>query len=129
MTGYQAVIGPNTAFTPDFKPLQFKDFTDGVNATILVGESRSLVPWTKPEDLPLDMNLPLSGLGSHHGYHNNGFNALFADGSVRFLKSLHRSQRVSRCSPGTGMTRYPRRIIRKSRWPSLLVALNHRLTG
>ena len=33
------------------------------------------------------MNLPLAGLGSHHGYHNNGFNAVFADGSVRFLKS------------------------------------------
>ena len=49
--------------------------------------SRSIVPWTKPEDLPLDLSLPLSGLGSYHGYHNNGFNALFADGSVRFLKS------------------------------------------
>ena len=48
--------------------------------------SRS-VPWTKPEDLPLDLSVPLSGLGSHHGYHNNGFNALFADGSVRFLKN------------------------------------------
>ena len=33
------------------------------------------------------MTFPLAGLGSHHGYHNNGFNALFADGSVRFLKS------------------------------------------
>ena len=29
MTGYQVVIGPNTAFTPDFKPLQARDFTDG----------------------------------------------------------------------------------------------------
>jgi prepilin-type processing-associated H-X9-DG protein len=87
MTGYQAVIGSNTAFTPDFTPLKFEDFTDGLAWTLLVGESRRLVPWTKPEDLPLDMNLPLSGLGSHHGYHNNGLNALFADGSVRFLKS------------------------------------------
>jgi hypothetical protein len=75
MTGYQAVIGPATAFTPDFKPLRFQDFTDGLEGTLLVSESRRCVPWTKPEDLPLDMGLPLTRLGSHHGYHNNGFNA------------------------------------------------------
>jgi prepilin-type processing-associated H-X9-DG protein len=87
MTGYQAVIGPSTAFTPDFQPLRFQDFTDGLSSTLLAGESRRLVPWTKPEDLPFNTPLSLSGLGSHHGYHNNGFNALMADGSVRFLKS------------------------------------------
>ncbi len=86
MTAYQVVLGPRTAFPPDFKPLQFQDFTDGLPVTLIVGESRHPVPWTKPEDLPLDMTVPLTGLGSHHGYHNNGFNALFADGSVRFLK-------------------------------------------
>jgi prepilin-type processing-associated H-X9-DG protein len=87
MTGYQAVIGLSAAFTPDFKSLRFADFTDGLSNTLLVGESRRGVPWTKPDDLPFDMSLPLSGLGSDHGYHNNGFNALFADGSVQFLKS------------------------------------------
>ena len=86
MTGYQVVVGPNTAFTPDLKPVRFRDIADGLAGTLLVGESRRPVPWTKPEDLPLDMTVPLYGLGSHHGYHNNGFNALFADGSVRFLK-------------------------------------------
>ncbi len=87
MTGYQVVIGTDTAFTPDFKPQRFQDFTDGVRNTILVGESSRGVPWTKPEVLPIDTTLPLFGLGSHHGYHNNGFNVLFADGAVRFLKS------------------------------------------
>jgi prepilin-type processing-associated H-X9-DG protein len=87
MTGYQAVVGPETAFTPDFALVQFADITDGTSNTLLIGESRRCVPWTKPEDLPLDTNLPLFGLGSHHGYHNNGFNVLFADGAVRFLKS------------------------------------------
>jgi prepilin-type processing-associated H-X9-DG protein len=87
MTGYQVVIGPDTAFTPDFKPVRFEDFTDGLNNTLIIGESRHAVPWTKPEDLPFDTALPRIGLGSHHGYHNNGFNASFADGSVRFLKS------------------------------------------
>jgi prepilin-type processing-associated H-X9-DG protein len=87
MTNYQVVIGPDTAFTPDFKPLRFQDFTDGPSKTVLVGESRRSVPWTKPEDRPFNMAVPLTGLGSHHGYHNNGFNAGFGDGSVRFLKS------------------------------------------
>jgi prepilin-type processing-associated H-X9-DG protein len=83
------VIGPDTAFTPNFKPLhsRFQDFPDGLDHTLLVGESRRCVPWTKPEDLPLDTRVPLTGLGSHHGNHNDGFNVLFGDGSVRFVKS------------------------------------------
>jgi prepilin-type processing-associated H-X9-DG protein len=89
MTNYEAVIGPDTAFTPDFKPLRsrFQDFPDGLDRTLFIGESRRCVPWTKPEDLPLDRSVPLTGLGSHHGYHNDGFNVLFGDGSVRFVKS------------------------------------------
>jgi prepilin-type processing-associated H-X9-DG protein len=86
MTGYQAVVGPSTAFTPDFAPLTFQDFTDGSDRTLLIGETRRLVPWTKPEDLPFDTPDALAGLGSDHGYHDNGFNVLFADGSVHFLK-------------------------------------------
>ena len=87
MTNYVVVIGPDTAFTPDFKPLALPDFTNGTSNTILLGETRRGIPWTKPEDLYVDMNVPLTGLGSHHGYHDNGFNVVFADGSVRFLKS------------------------------------------
>ena len=86
MTGYQAVIGSDTAFTPDFRPLRVQDFSDGTSNTVLIGETRRCVPWTKPEDLRLDVKVPLMGLGSHHGHQNNGFHVLFADGSVRFLK-------------------------------------------
>jgi prepilin-type processing-associated H-X9-DG protein len=86
MTGYQVVISPNTAFTPDFKPLRVLEFTDGLDRTLIVSESRHFVPWTKPEDLPFDMSVPLSGLGSYHGHHDNGFNVLLGDGSVRFFK-------------------------------------------
>jgi prepilin-type processing-associated H-X9-DG protein len=87
MTGYQVVIGSNTVFTPDFKSVTFHGITDGLHNTLLVGESQRNVPWTKPEDLRDALPLPLNGLGSHHGDHNNGFHALMVDGSVRFLKS------------------------------------------
>ncbi len=86
-TGYLAVVGASTVFRPDGKPVRFQDITDGAERTILVGESTHSVPWTKPEDRSFDTNLPLFGLGSRHGYHNNGFNVVFADGSAQFLKS------------------------------------------
>ena len=85
MTGYQAVVGPDTAFTPDFRPLRYQDFTDGTSYTLLIGETRRCVPWTKPEDLPFDMGIPLMRLGSYHD--NNGFNLLYTDGAVRFTKN------------------------------------------
>jgi prepilin-type processing-associated H-X9-DG protein len=87
MTEYQAVIGLDTAFTPDFKPLRVQDFTDGTTSTLLIGESRRSVPWTKPADLSFNMGVPLSGLGSYHGRPDEGFNALFADGHVGFIKN------------------------------------------
>ena len=82
-TGYQVVVGPGTIFPPDFTRVTFADVTDGTEQTLLVGESTQWVPWSKPDDLQLDSPLPSFGLSSHH---NKGYNALMADGSVRFLK-------------------------------------------
>jgi len=58
------------------------DITDGVSNTILLVESKRDVPWTKPEDIPFDPNSPSRGL---EGFNENGFNAAFADGAVRFI--------------------------------------------
>ena len=58
------------------------DLTDGTSNTILAVEAKRDVPWTKPEDIPFDLNGPLPELG---GFMQNGFNAAFADGSVRFI--------------------------------------------
>lgn len=87
LTGYQVVEGAATAFPPDLRMLRIADITDGLSNTIFVGETRETVPWTSPNDLSFDGPSPLHGLGSHHGYHDNGFNALLGDGSVRFFRS------------------------------------------
>ena len=82
MTNYQVIVGPDTIFTPDFKPVAITDIPDGGYRTFLFGESPRKVPWTKPEDLPININLPLHGLGNHDGFYMG-----FADGHARYFKS------------------------------------------
>lgn len=60
---------------------------DGTSNTILAVEAKRDVPWTKPEDIAFDPAKAgdvLRQLGGERG----GFNAAFADGSVRFLSGM-----------------------------------------
>jgi prepilin-type processing-associated H-X9-DG protein len=65
------------------------EVTDGTSNTLMVVEAKDAVPWTKPDELPFILNdravggPPLFGAGS---FHPGGFNAAFADGSVRFIR-------------------------------------------
>jgi hypothetical protein len=60
------------------------DIIDGTAMTILAVEADAdqAVTWSRPKDLAFDPERPRQGLGKLRG---NGFLALMADGSVRFV--------------------------------------------
>jgi hypothetical protein len=62
---------------------RLEKFSDGVAHTFLVVEGSQPVPWTKPDDIPYSADRPLPVLG---GQFADGFNACFADGTVRFIR-------------------------------------------
>jgi prepilin-type processing-associated H-X9-DG protein len=90
-THYQVFVGPGTAF--ERPGLTFRDFPDGMGNTIMVVEAREGVPWSQPSHLVYELNGPLPALtiypklsGSYFTEKVFGFNAAFADGSVRYLR-------------------------------------------
>jgi prepilin-type processing-associated H-X9-DG protein len=82
LTRYQVFVGPGTLFEPK-AVVRLADVEDVKEHTIMVVEASDPVPWTKPAELVFDPGKPLARLD---GIHSGGFNALFADGMVRFLK-------------------------------------------
>ena len=63
-TGPDAPFGYRTPGTDQIGP-RFLDFLDGTSNTILFVEAAAdtAVPWTKPDDLPFDINDPLAAVG------------------------------------------------------------------
>jgi hypothetical protein len=93
----QGDLAPGPAGTPGARAFRHRkdmvripaSFPDGLSNTILIAEAANPVPWTKPDDLYYEPDLPLPKLG---GYFSGGFHVALADGSVRFIRSTMSEQ-------------------------------------
>ena len=84
-TPYRVFYGGGALFEVDGKPVKLREVPDGLSNTILFVHATETVPWAKPQEFPYTPTTPLPPLGSP-GLSRDGFNAAFADGSVRFLR-------------------------------------------
>jgi hypothetical protein len=80
-THYRVFVGNGALFDLRKGP-RFTDVTDGLSNTLMIVEAEEGVEWTKPDDLAFDPDKPLPKLGKQTP---EGFQAAFADGSVRFI--------------------------------------------
>ncbi len=84
-TTYRVFVGKGALFE-EGEGTGLQNVTDGTSNTIMVVESKDAVLWSKPDDLKFDMEAKPSLYGAASP-HPGGFNASFADGSVRFIKN------------------------------------------
>ncbi len=69
---------------PGHRGVPIAEIKDGTSNTIMIVEvgHDGAVSWTKPEDLPVDLDDPAKGLG---GLFKDGFQAALCDGSAHFI--------------------------------------------
>ena len=91
MTRFLIPTGPGTVSEKLGKPRA--TIRDGRSNTILLveAEPQQAVPWTKPDDLPVDLENPLKGLRDAR---DAGFLAVMADGSVRQISGTVTAERL-----------------------------------
>lgn len=65
---------------PKNRGVAFRDIKDGTSNTLMFVEAKRDIPWTKPADIPYDVDKPLPQLG---GFFQGGFYASTCDGAVR----------------------------------------------
>ncbi len=69
-------------FAMSAEAVGMRQIRDGTSNSIMIVEADSPVIWTKPDDYEYDPDHPGRGLT---GRQQQGFNAAFGDGSVRFI--------------------------------------------
>ena len=84
MTRYLVPTGQGTIFPAPDDAMTLAHVSDGCSKTILLveAEAAKAVPWTKPEDLAVDLDKPHDGLKNARP---TGFVAAFADGHVQLI--------------------------------------------
>lgn len=80
-SAFYAVVGNGTAFDPA-EVIQYQDITDWPASTLMVAESRSRAPWTKPIDIAYSKSATVPRFG---GFTKKGFLTLSCDGGVHFI--------------------------------------------
>lgn len=93
-TYYRGFSGQSALFESEQKDgtgVRIQSVTDGTSNTLGIVEAKEAVVWTKPEEeIPFVANADPANaknlLGMLGGHFAGGFNVLFLDGSVRFLK-------------------------------------------
>jgi Protein of unknown function (DUF1559) len=98
LTHYQVLVGPGAAFERPDSRVRLTDFTQGASETILVVEASNPVPWTRPQDLPYAPDGPLPKVGGL----GNGFHAMFADATVRWIEAEKRENELRTHVPRNG---------------------------
>ena len=87
-TPFLAIVGSQTVISES--GTQMRDIQDGTANTIMLMETKKLVPWTKPEDIDFEPEGEMPKLepvyegGLDVGF---GFHVVFADNSIKFIKS------------------------------------------
>jgi prepilin-type processing-associated H-X9-DG protein len=98
-TFYQVFVGKGALFE-DKKRIRMADVTDGTANTFMIVEAANEVPWTSPQDLVYVSQAPLLPLLC--GPSDRGFNACFADGSVRFISKAVSDQTLHKAITRNG---------------------------
>jgi ketosteroid isomerase-like protein len=81
-SSYFVFAGPDTMFGKD-ECIKMKDVRDGTSHTIMVVEAKRAVPWTKPEDIEYDAQMPLPKI---EGWSDDGFNVVFGGEEVALVR-------------------------------------------
>jgi hypothetical protein len=82
-TVFEAPVGDEYIFRAN-EGNSFRNITDGLSNSIMVMEvgRDNAVIWSKPDDIEIDLDDPLEGMGN---VHQGGFHVLMGDGAVRFV--------------------------------------------